>query len=105
MFRRIIDGMMSGPRFRGYDFHMKQDMASFTLEKCIRNIKNYRKERKASCFSYFTRCVECGIVEYLRKHYKRVNAMRELMLDAADEVEHIDPLAAKKIRDIYGKER
>lgn len=105
MFRKIIDGMMSGPRFRGYDFHMKQDMASFTLEKCIRNIKNYRKERKASCFSYFTRCVECGIVEYLRKHYKRVNAMRELMLNAAEGVEAIDPVAAKKIRDIYGKER
>lgn len=73
---------MGSPKYKAYSFHIKEDMASAALEKCIRNIKNYKAEHKANCFSYFTRCVECAFFEYLRKYYKQVNIRQKLYEEA-----------------------
>lgn len=78
MFRLIIDNVLRHRNFSGYDPDFKADMASHALEKCIKNIKNYKRSRAASCFSYYTRAVMCGFMEVLRKHYRYKNLMRDL---------------------------
>lgn len=78
---------------------MQDDMVSAALEKCVRNIKNYKPQYKDRCFNYFTRAAEHAIWETLRKHYRHVNLVRKATLDFADELERTSPEAARRIRE------
>lgn len=42
--------------------------------KMIKNLKNYKPERSASAFNYFTRCAYCSFLANLGKHYKYINS-------------------------------
>ena len=79
--------LMGSAKYRDYAWHVKEDMASAALEKCIKNIRNYRPEHRARCFSYYTRCVECAFFEWLKRNYSRhVNIRRELYEAAARKI-------------------
>ena len=70
---------------------MHDDMISAALEKCIKNIKNYKPQYADKCFAYFTRCVEQAFWGVLGKHYKHVNMVRQLTLEFADLIETSSP--------------
>lgn len=74
-------------------------MVSAALEKCIRNIKNYKAEYADRCFNYYTRCAEHAIWTVLKKHYRQMNISRRMALDFADKIERFSPEAAKRIRE------
>ena len=78
---------------------MHEDMVSSALLKCIKNIKNFKKEYANKCFNYFTRCTEHAFWEVLGKHYKQMNLQRELTLQYADSIQDIDLYTANTIRD------
>ena len=77
---------------------MHEDMVSAALLKCIKNIKNYKKEYADKSFNYFTRCVEHSFWETLSRHYRQANMVRQLTLDYADKVEQTNPDWAEQIR-------
>jgi len=74
-------------------------MVSAAMEKCIRNIKNYKAEYADRCFNYYTRCVEHAIWTVLKKHYRAMNISRQMALDFADKIERYSPQLAKAIRE------
>ena len=87
----IATHLIGDARYRNYPPSMHDDMVSAALEKCIRNIKNYKPEYKDKCFNYFTRCTEQAIWGVLAKHYKHMNMVRQLTLDFADSLEPYAP--------------
>lgn len=74
-------------------------MVSAALEKCIKNIKNYKAQYKDRCFNYFVRCVETSFWGTLKKHYRQRNIQRQLALDYADSIEAVNPEVAQRIRE------
>ena len=78
---------------------MREDMVSAALEKCVKNIKNYRAEYADRCFNYYTRCAEHAFWTYLTRHYRHVNAARNMALEFAEEIERFAPQLARQIRD------
>ena len=71
--------MLGDSHYRNYPRELQEDMVSNALLKCIKNIHNYKPERAATCFNYFTRCVEHSFWDTLAKHYKQQNIQRELL--------------------------
>ena len=74
-------------------------MVSAALEKCVRNIRNYKKKYADRCFNYFTRASEHAIWEVLKKHYRHVNLVRRATLEFADMLEQTSPETARRIRE------
>ena len=100
----IATHMLGDSRYRNYSSEMKDDMASAALLKCIKNIHNYKKERAATCFNYYTRCTEHAFWEVLGKHYKQMNLQRELTRQYADRLQSLNTDEANKIRESLLKE-
>ena len=98
-FRLIAQHLLGDSRYRNYSRDLQDDMVSAALEKCIKNIKNYKKEYADKCFNYYTRCTEHAFWEVLSKHYKQKNIQRELTFIYASKLEELDPQAAQSIRD------
>ena len=74
-------------------------MVSAALLKCLKNIKNYKKEKASSCFNYYTRCAEHAFWEFLAKHYKQLNIQRELVRHYANVLQEVNTSEAKYLRD------
>ena len=98
-FKMIATHLIGDARYRNYPPDMHDDMVSAALEKCIKNIKNYKKEYADKCFNYFTRCCEHAIWATLSKYYKNMNIIRQMSLDFADSLEAYAPQLAQQIRD------
>ena len=98
-FKLIAQHLLGDSRYRNYQKDLHDDMVSAALEKCIKNIKNYKKEYADRCFNYFTRCSEQAFWMVLGKHYKYVNMIRQLTLDYADMLEPYSQSLAQQIRD------
>lgn len=103
-FLKIAEHFVKGARYCRYSQQMKEDMISHALLKCVKSIKNFKKERAASCFSYYTRCVETAIWAFLSNHYKQCNIQRALARDIADLLQETNPQAAQQLRDSLLKE-
>ena len=54
-------------------------MASEAVLKMMANLKNYKPSR-GRLFGYLSHIVFCACATHLRKHYRRKNAEREMML-------------------------
>lgn len=98
MFRRMSDHVLRSPKFRGYPKDIREDMGTESLIKCINQIANYDDTKPDCCFAYFSRCVYCAIIDYLRKYYRRLNNERQFMRDYADWIEQESPRTARAIR-------
>lgn len=97
-FRLIAEHLLGDSRYRNYPKALQEDMASAALLKCIRNIKNYKPEKADACFNYYTRCTEHAFWEVLGKHYKQMNAQREMAKMYADMLEQVNSEDANRIR-------
>lgn len=98
-FKLIAQHLLGDSRYRNYPSDLHEDMISAALEKCIKNIKNYKKEYADKCFNYFTRCCEHSFWTTLGKYYKHMNNVRQLTLDFADIIETYSPELAQQLRD------
>lgn len=98
-FRLIASKFTGLSKYRNYSRSLKEDMESAALEKCIRNIKNFKPEKADKCFSYYTRCVETSFWESLNKHYRHVNAIREFTRRYAESIAREFPDLARQILD------
>lgn len=99
-FRLIATHLLGDSRYRLYPKDLQEDMTSEALLKCIKNIKNFKKEYADKCFNYFTRCVEHSFWTTLAKHYKHINLQRDLTLRYADTLAQTSPQAADAIRQL-----
>lgn len=72
--------MMTMPAFNGYSQEVKEEMVQEGCLKIMKNLKNMKEEKRSGFFSYFTTCVWTSCMDYLRKHYKRMNNRRQFLL-------------------------
>lgn len=98
-FKLIATKLLGSPKYRGYPYHLKEDMTSAALVKCLKNVHNFKIEYSDKTFSYYTRCCEFAFWEVLGLHYQQVNIMRDLSLEYANSIESFMPREAKMIRD------
>lgn len=42
MFRTLAEHVTGSPKFSRYSVHDKEEMVSMSLEKCLRNVKNWK---------------------------------------------------------------
>ena len=103
-FKLIATHLLGDSRYRCYPQHLQEDMVSAALLKCVKNIKNYKREKAATCFNYFTRATEHAFWDVLGKHYKQMNIKRELTRQYADMLDQINTAEAKQLRDSLLKE-
>lgn len=61
---------------------MKEEMLQEACLKIIRNLKNMKQDKRSSFFSYWSCCCYSAFINYLRKHYRRINHKREFFLEA-----------------------
>ena len=57
-------------------------MAQEGCLKILKNIHNMDGERHAQFFSYWSCCCYSAFINYLKRHYKRMNRKRKVFLDA-----------------------
>ena len=76
--REIATRMLGAARYRGYDYDMRQDMASEAFIKVLKNLKNIKKDKLDKIWSYITLCCQCAYATYLARYYKHRNLMRDL---------------------------
>lgn len=94
MFREMATRILGKSAYRGYDRSTKEDLVSEALLKCIKAVKNYKPERRASCFAYYTRAIETSNFDQLEKHYRQINIKRALTEKAAQSVADYNPIGA-----------
>lgn len=61
---------------------MKEEMAQEACMKIIKSLKNMRGDKRSSFFSYWSCCCYSAFINYLTKHYRRINRKRKLFYDA-----------------------
>lgn len=87
MILDIATHLTSHKQFVGYPQHMKDDMVSDGVMKCIKNLKNIKGEFNGrQIFNYLTRACFTAIYDYLSDHYKEVNLKRELLLASIEKM-------------------
>lgn len=57
-------------------------MAQEACLKIIKSLKNMDESRHAQFFSYWSCCCYSAFLNYLKKHYRRINRKRQIFLDA-----------------------
>lgn len=70
--------MLRSKCFRGYEHHLKEDMAMNAYLKIVKNLKNYNPDQGSSAFKYFSRCTYFAFCETIMKHYRHKNMIEEL---------------------------
>ena len=81
MMTKIAERILTSRYFGGYPQTMRADMQQEACLKMIANLRNYRAD-KGSLFSYLSRICFCSNATFLKKHYRRLNAEREMSLSA-----------------------
>lgn len=84
MMMTIVRHILQSRNFCGYSLQAREDMQQDAIVKMVRNLRNYRAD-KGSLFSYLSRICFCSNATYLKKHYKRRNAEREMILSASEQ--------------------
>ena len=95
----IAKKLLGSPKYRGYPYHLKEDMTSAALIKCLKNVHNFKEKYSDKAFSYYTRCCEFAFWEVLGRHYQQVNIQRDMCIEYANAIESFMPNKAKLIRD------
>ena len=78
MILSIPNHMMQSKCFRGYDYHLKEDMVMSAYLKIVKNLKNFNPAIGASAFKYFSRCAYFAFCETIMRYYKHKNMIEEL---------------------------
>lgn len=70
--------MLRSKCFRGYEQHLKEDMAMNAYLKIVKNLKNYNPDQGSSAFKYFSRCTYFAFCETIMRYYKHKNFIESL---------------------------
>lgn len=85
MILDIATHLTSHKQFVGYPQHMKDDMVSDGVMKCIKNLKNIKGEFNGrQIFNYLTRACFTANYDYLSNHYKELNFKKKLTVEALE---------------------
>ena len=77
--RHMANIQSKHPNFIRYPDAMKEDMKSYALVKCLKNLHNIDITRtKAACWNYIYTCIRCAFIEVVGKEYKQRNIARDL---------------------------
>ena len=79
IFYEIAENMTKHPRFNRYDIELKKDMIGNAVLKMIRNLRNFKYEKRNQSFSYCSCIAWTSFIDTLKKHYKYINRQREMM--------------------------
>ena len=80
IFYEIAENMAKHPRFNRYDPELKKDMIGDAVLKMIRNLRNFKEEKKNQSFSYCSCIAWTSFMDTLKKHYKHINRQRQMVL-------------------------
>ena len=80
IFHEIAENMAKHPRFNRYDPELKKDMIGDAVLKMIRNLHNFKYEKRNQTFSYCSCIVWTSFIDTLKKHYKHINRQRQMVL-------------------------
>ena len=78
MIYSIPQHMLRSKCFRGYEHHLKEDMAMNAYIKIVKNLKNYNPDQGSSAFKYFSRCCYFAFCETIMKYYRHKNLIEHL---------------------------
>ena len=84
IFYEIAENMTKHPRFNRYDIELKKDMIGNAVLKMIRNLHNFKEEKRQQSFSYCSCIAWTSFIDTLKKHYKYINRQREMMTRLID---------------------
>ena len=84
LLRLLISHFLGGPRWSGYDATTREDLASASFLKALKNVRNFSPS-KGSAFSYVSLICECACKDYLTKHYQQRNILSEVRTLKRDE--------------------
>ena len=88
----MAEHLLTHKNFRGYPKHIKDDMMSDGVLKCLINLKNIDPiKAPTTLFSYYTRCLWCSFVTTLKYHYKHLNRQKELLIDELEKQQCVSP--------------
>ena len=88
----MAEHLLTHKNFRGYPKHIKDDMMSDGVLKCLINLKNIDPiKAPTTLFSYYTRCLWCAYITTLKYHYKHLNRQKELLLDELEKQQCVSP--------------
>ena len=80
IFYEIAENMAKHPRFNRYDIELKKDMIGDAVLKMIRNLHNFKYEKRNQSFSYCSCIAWTSFMDTLKRHYKHINRQREMVL-------------------------
>ena len=78
MIYSIPTHMLRSKSFRGYEHHLKEDMAMSAYLKIVKILKNYNPDHGSSAFKYFSRCCYFAFCETIMKFYRHKNMIERL---------------------------
>ena len=78
IFYEIAENMTKHPRFNRYDIELKKDMIGNAVLKMIRNLHNFKEEKRQQSFSYCSCIAWTSFMDTLKKHYRYINRQREM---------------------------
>ena len=78
MIMSIPTHLLQSKCFRGYDYHLKEDMLMNAYVKIVKNLKNFKPEIGASAFKYFSRCAYFAFCETIMSFYRHKNMIEQL---------------------------
>lgn len=104
----IATHLLGKSDFRGYNKIQQEDMISFALYKCVKGLKNFRRQKNIKeggkkAFSYFTVICHYAFFTELSKYYKRLNFTRTLTDEYISNVESAYPELGRKMREDMNK--
>ena len=78
MIYSIPQHMLCSKCFRGYEHHLKEDMAMSAYLKIVKNLKNFNPGQGSSAFKYFSTCAYFAFIETIMRFYRHKNMIEEL---------------------------
>ena len=79
IFYEIAENMTKHPRFNRYDIELKKDMIQDAVLKMIRNLHNFKEQKRQQSFSHCSCIAGTSFMDTLKKHYRHINRQREMM--------------------------
>ena len=87
IFYEIAENMAKHPRFNRYDMELKKDLIGDAVLKMIRNLKNFKYEKRNQSFSYCSCIAWTSFMDTLKRYYKHVNRQRQMVLKLIEGLE------------------
>ena len=84
IFYEIAEHMTQHPRFNRYDSELKKDLIGDAVLKMVKNLHNFKYEKRNQSFSYASCIAWTSFMDTLKKYYKHINRQREMFIKLID---------------------